>query len=88
MTREEAKKILERIVDTSNELTHPVILNPEMEAIKVAIEALKFAEWTAKEIFSEDMDNAFAELACRRLKKLGVVKADGNKWVLKVGEKE
>ena len=41
MSREEAKKILKRIVDTSNELTHPVILNTEMEAIKVAIEALK-----------------------------------------------
>lgn len=41
MSREEAKKILKRIVDTSNELTHPVVLNTEMEAIKVAIEALK-----------------------------------------------
>ena len=41
MNREEAKKILKRIVDTSNELTHPVMLNTEMEAIKVAIEALQ-----------------------------------------------
>lgn len=41
MTRAEAKKILKRIVNTSNELTHPVLLNTEMEAIKVAIEALK-----------------------------------------------
>lgn len=40
MTREEAKKILKRIVNTSNELTHPVMLNTEMGAIKVAIEAL------------------------------------------------
>ena len=88
MNREEEKKILERIVNTSNELTHPVILNTEMGAIKVALEALKFAEWVAKEIFSEDMDDAFAELACRRLEKLGMVTADGNKWVLKVGEEE
>ena len=40
MNREEAKKILERIVNTYNELTHPVILTyTEMRAIKVAIEA-------------------------------------------------
>ena len=53
-----------------------------------AIKALKFAEWVAKEIFSEDMDDAFAELACRRLEKVRMVTADGNKWVLKVGEEE
>ena len=41
MTREEAIDILKRIVNTSNELTHPVILNTEMEAINVAIEALQ-----------------------------------------------
>ena len=40
MNREEAKKILERIVNTYNERTHPVILTyTEMRAIKVAIEA-------------------------------------------------
>ena len=44
MTRAEAKKILKRIVNTSNELTHPVLLNTEMEAIKVAIEALQLPQ--------------------------------------------
>lgn len=58
------------------------------DAMSMAIEALGFTDWVAKEIFSEDMDDAFAELACRRLEKLGVVKADGNEWVLKVGEEE
>lgn len=31
---------MKRIVNTSNELTHPVMLNTEMGAIKVAIDAL------------------------------------------------
>ena len=53
MNREEAKKILERIVNTSNELTHPVILNTEMEAIKVAIEALK------AQVTLDDVSNAY-----------------------------
>ena len=43
-----------------------------------------FAEWVAEFIFENDWElnsYAFAELACRRLNKLGIVaKADGN-WV-------
>ena len=45
-----------------------------------------FAKWIAGEIMPEiewqNNQNAFPELACRRLEKLGIVKADGNKWVL------
>lgn len=43
-----------------------------------------FAEWVAEYIFEDDWElnsDAFAELACRRLHKLGIVaKADG-KWI-------
>lgn len=45
----------------------------------------QFAEWVAKEIF-DDMwkynKDAFAEIACRKLEKLGIVKANGNMWEL------
>lgn len=47
-----------------------------------------FAEWVADEIFSENWEDnkgAFSELACRRLEKLEIVKADGDKWKLKEG---
>ena len=46
---------------------------------------IDFAKFVAREIFDPEFENggqyAFAELACRRLYKLGIVtKADGN-WV-------
>ena len=43
-----------------------------------------FALWVAKEIFDEWEYNkdAFAEIACRKLNKLGIVKANGDKWEL------
>lgn len=44
-----------------------------------------FAEWVAEEIFAPEWEynkDAFAEIACRKLAKLGIVKADGDKWVL------
>jgi len=43
-----------------------------------------FALWVAKEIFYEWEYNkdAFAEIACRKLNKLGIVKANGDKWEL------
>ena len=62
------------------------------EAKQIAIEALKqetktrqFAEWVATEIFDENWEynkDAFAELACRKLAKLGIVKAKGDEWEL------
>lgn len=44
-----------------------------------------FAEWVAEEIFDENWEynkDAFAELACRKLAKLGIVIAKGDEWVL------
>ncbi len=43
-----------------------------------------FAEWVASEIFSDEWEcnkDGFEEIACRKLSKLGLVKADGDKWV-------
>ena len=60
----------------------------EHEKIPVTLESEKyeqFAEWVAKEIFDDMWDynkDAFAEIACRKLEKLGIVKANGNMWEL------
>ena len=44
-----------------------------------------FAEWVANEIFDENWEynkDAFAEIACRKLSKLGIVARMGDDWVL------
>ena len=62
-------------------------------AIDVRINALpsvqpktwQFAEWVAREIFDDMWEynkDAFAELACRKLAKLGIVKESGDVWEL------
>ena len=50
-----------------------------------------FTEWVANEIFSEEWEfnkDSFAEIACRKLAEMGIVKADGDKWVLESENKE
>lgn len=45
----------------------------------------QFAKWVAREIFDDMWEynkDAFAELACRKLEKLGIVKANGDVWEL------
>ena len=45
----------------------------------------QFAKWVAEEIFDENWEynkDAFEELACRKLAKLGIVRAKGNEWEL------
>lgn len=47
--------------------------------------AEQFAKWVATEIFSDMWEynkDAFAEIACRKLAKLGIVRAEGDEWVL------
>ena len=48
-------------------------------------EAIQFARWVANEIFSDMWElnkDAFDELACRKLAKLGIVRANGDEWEL------
>ena len=46
---------------------------------------LNFAKWVAQEIFRENFDGeSFAELACRKLNLLGIVKTDGEHWIYEV----
>lgn len=60
------------------------------DTFDIAIKALEqepddFARWVATEIF-DDMwkynKDAFAEIACRKLAKLGIVRAKGDEWEL------
>lgn len=54
----------------------------QYEAFDVAAEALRFVQWIAEEIFLENANDAFTEIACRKLAKLGIIKLDGDEWVL------
>lgn len=50
----------------------------------------QFAKWVAREIFDENWEynkDAFAELACRKLAKLGIIRANGDKWELLESQK-
>lgn len=45
----------------------------------------RFAKWVATEIFDDMWEynkDAFAEIACRKLEKLGIVRAKGDEWEL------
>lgn len=45
----------------------------------------QFAKWVATEIFDDMWEynkDAFAEIACRKLAKLGIVREKGNEWEL------
>ena len=67
-------------------------------AYDVAIKALEqspemdqFAKWVAEEIFDDMWEynkDAFAEIACRKLAKLGIVRAKGDEWELVEREEE
>lgn len=67
-------------------------------AYDVAIKALEqspemdqFAKWVAEEIFDDIWEynkDSFAEIACRKLAKLGIVRAKGDEWELVEREEE
>ena len=56
-----------------------------LEYVKPKTDYKAFAEWVAREIF-DDMweynNDAFAEIACRKLAKLGIVRAKDDEWEL------
>ena len=55
------------------------------EALEQEPKMEQFAKWVASEIFDENWEynkDAFAELACRKLEKLGIVRAKGDEWEL------
>ena len=64
--------------------------NPCEDLFKKAMASLDFANWVADEIFDDMWEynkDAFAEIACRKLAKLGIVKEvdgekEGSSWIL------
>ncbi len=89
MTREELKAHCERQVKECERYAQARGEKPSgkiYEEHKLTLELLddEFARWVAEKIFSgmlEEDPELFAELACRRLWKLGIVKAKGwDKW--------
>ena len=46
-----------------------------------------FAEWVARQVCREDFDEdgTFAEMACRKLRKLGIVRMNGEHWEYREG---
>lgn len=93
MTREEREKA---IAYGKEQLD--VFGGEHAEFIKLAIEALEqepkaeqFAKWVATEIFDDDWKynkHVFAEIACRKLAKLGIVRKNGGTWLVEPQESE
>ena len=89
MIKEESLEIIKAYRDKlKNSVSNQ--LEDDIAAFDVIIKASEqepndFAKWVAREIFDEDWEynkDAFAELACRKLAKLGIVRAKGGEWEL------
>lgn len=68
---------------------HDSELNRVKDELETKADYKAFAEWVASEIFTEEWEynkDAFAEIACRKLNKLGIVASEGNVWTLKESE--
>ena len=87
MTNEEAKDKLDFLKTPLDEVYKSMIeaLDMAIKALEQEAEAVQFVKWVAREIF-DDMwgynKDSFAEIACRKLAKLGVVKVEGDEWKL------
>ena len=54
-------------------------------------ELQKFAAWVAKQVCSgkvEDHPEAFEEVACRKLHRMGFVSTDGKNWIFEYNEED
>lgn len=74
------EKDVTRLLSLKQEQCEDVVSREKQET-----EVEQFARWVATEIFSDVWEfnkDAFAELACRKLAKLGIVEADGDEWEL------
>ena len=85
MTREEAIKRVKGYLSDCL----PADCYEEVEEIIEALEQEpkmeQFAKWVATEIFDDMWEynkDSFAEIACRKLAKLGIVRAKGDEWEL------
>ena len=85
--------VIKTLDDMDNVLDEDRTIENYKELLKECYEVLppvnpqgsteQFAKWVATEIFDENWEynkDAFAELACRKLAKLGIVRANGDEW--------
>ena len=88
MTREEQTDWLCRLIANLN---NGVIFTPWNKEFTEALTDIleqspkieQFVKWVATEIFDDMWEynkDAFAEIACRKLAKLGIVRAKGDEW--------
>ena len=70
----------------SDNMTHHICIDC-MDRLMSAVEDMEFAKWVTKMIFDnqvEDFDfEMFSELACRKLKKMGLVEKTESEWRMK-----
>ena len=85
MTKEDAIKAIKEILYVRTAYADKA-LDMAIEALEQESKAEQFAKWVASEIFDDDNweynKDAFAEIACRKLAKLGIVRANGDEWEL------
>ena len=86
MTNEEAIERLEELLKG----TYVVQDKEDIQAVQMAIQALDFAEFVAYEIIDERFNDrfnadAFKEISCRKLGRIGIVKKDADSWVFNKG---
>lgn len=87
---------IDAFMERALEIAKQALANPTISySTSMNIEALEqepsiqqeyrsFAEWVTYELFSDNWEynrGGFEEIACRKLAKLGLVKAEGDKWV-------
>ena len=82
---ETKQKLIEKLQKPYKLLVLP---EPEITFERLQGEWIEFARWVAKEVlddYFEDTSGAFAEIACRKLVKLGLVEVKDNVYKMKGG---
>ena len=86
MTKEDAIKELKDFKNKSWDGMPEEVIDIAIKSLEQDSESEQFAKWVAREIFDDDWDeynkDAFEEIACRKLAKLGIVRANGDNWEL------
>ena len=85
MTREEAIKRVKGYLSDCLPADCYEEVEEVIEAIEQEPKMEQFAKWVAAEIFDDMWEynkDSFAEIACRKLAKLGIVRAKGDEWEL------
>ena len=69
----------------NNPFMYQTLSNMIDELLEQESKTEQFAKWVAREIFDDYWEynkDAFAEIACRKLAMLGIVRAKGDEWEL------